>query len=56
MTPDYAIVIPTVGRDSLRHLLVALQHGSGPAPAEVVVVDDRPRPAPGLPVGDMPVR
>lgn len=52
MTSDYAIVIPTIGRDSLRRLLSALQEGSGPAPAEVVVVDDRPRPTPVLTVGD----
>ncbi|OBG61770.1 HAD-IIIA family hydrolase [Mycobacterium sp. E3339] len=57
MTTDYAIVIPTVGRESLRRLLIALRRGSGAAPAEVVVVDDRPRPATSLPVpGDMPVR
>ncbi|OJZ75339.1 HAD family hydrolase [Mycobacterium paraffinicum] len=57
MTTDYAIVIPTVGRDSLWRLLVALERGSGPAPTEVVVVDDRPRPAGELSVGgDLPVR
>jgi len=48
--PDYAIVVPTIGRESLRRLLIALQSGSGPAPAEVVLVDDRPRPATDLPV------
>lgn len=57
MTTDYAIVIPTVGRDSLRRLLIALERGSGPGPAEVVVVDDRPRPAGELSLGgDLPVR
>lgn len=57
MTTYYAIVIPTVGRDSLRRLLIALEQGSGPGPAEVVVVDDRPRPATELPVGGgLPVR
>ena len=41
----YAVVIPTVGRDSLRRLLAALsaqrQDPHGWPPAEVVVVDDR---------------
>jgi histidinol-phosphate phosphatase family protein len=48
MTAGYAIVVPTVGRDSLRRLLTELEQGSGPAPAEVVVVDDRPKRAPAL--------
>ncbi|GAC1311429.1 MAG: HAD-IIIA family hydrolase [Vulcanimicrobiaceae bacterium] len=37
-----AIVIPTIGRDSLGSLLVALEASDGPLPAEIVVVDDRP--------------
>ncbi|MCW2661450.1 MAG: putative transferase [Mycobacterium sp.] len=57
MTPDYAIVVPTIGRDSLRRLLIALERGSGPAPAEVVLVDDRPEPVTDLPVtAGLPVR
>jgi glycosyltransferase involved in cell wall biosynthesis len=36
-----AIVVPTVGRPSLRRLLDALVAGDGPAPAAVIVVDDR---------------
>ncbi len=40
--PSWAVVVPTVGRASLRELLEALAAGPGPAPAEVVVVDDRP--------------
>ncbi|ORW91600.1 HAD family hydrolase [Mycobacterium sp. IEC1808] len=56
-TIDYAIVVPTVGRESLRRLLVALQRGAGPAPAEVVLVDDRPGTATDLPVPvGLPVR
>jgi histidinol-phosphate phosphatase family protein len=47
---DYAIVVPTVGRESLRRLLIALERGAGPAPAEVVVVDDRPDPTTALPL------
>jgi HAD superfamily hydrolase (TIGR01662 family) len=35
------VVVPTVGRPSLRALLDALGRGSGPRPAEVLVVDDR---------------
>lgn len=57
MSPDYAIVVPTVGRESLRRLLLALQGGTGPVPAEVVLVDDRPDPATDLLVTDgLPVR
>jgi histidinol-phosphate phosphatase family protein len=40
----YSVVIPTTGRDSLRPLLHALATADGPAPAEVLVVDDRPAP------------
>ncbi|MFE2757382.1 glycosyltransferase family 2 protein [Actinosynnema sp. NPDC059335] len=46
MSVDYAVVIPTVGRDSLRVVLDALEHGDGPPPREVIVVDDRPDPGP----------
>ncbi|WP_367129710.1 glycosyltransferase family 2 protein [Saccharothrix sp. HUAS TT1] len=46
MSVDYAVVIPTVGRDSLRTVLDALEHGDGPPPREIIVVDDRPDPGP----------
>ncbi|MEU4743486.1 transferase, partial [Actinosynnema sp. NPDC023658] len=46
MSVDYAVVIPTVGRDSLRVVLDALERGEGPPPREVIVVDDRPDPGP----------
>ena len=39
MTVD--VVVPTVGRDSLRLLLAALAGADGPAPGRVLVVDDR---------------
>jgi histidinol-phosphate phosphatase family protein len=52
VTSEYAIVIPTVGRESLRRLLIALEGGHGPDPAEVVVVDDRPASATALPLTD----
>jgi histidinol-phosphate phosphatase family protein len=42
--PAFSVVIPTVGRESLRRLLDALATGTGPAPVAVVVVDDRRRP------------
>jgi histidinol-phosphate phosphatase family protein len=43
--PPYSVVVPTVGRPSLRPLLAALAAaGRGPAPAAVLVVDDRPAP------------
>jgi histidinol-phosphate phosphatase family protein len=37
----YAVVVPTVGRPSLTRLLSGLAVARGPAPVEVVVVDDR---------------
>ncbi|MDT0317403.1 glycosyltransferase family 2 protein [Streptomyces millisiae] len=40
--PEYAVVVPTLGRPSLGRLLAALAEGEGPAPARVVLVDDRP--------------
>ncbi|WP_374202925.1 glycosyltransferase family 2 protein [Saccharothrix sp. S26] len=46
MSVDYAVVVPTVGRDSLRVVLEALEHGVGPPPREIIVVDDRPEPGP----------
>lgn len=57
MISEYTIVIPTVGRDSLRHLMIALQQGSDPVPPNIVVVDDRPQPTTELPIGThWPVR
>ncbi|WP_245913142.1 hypothetical protein [Mycobacterium kansasii] len=56
MRSGYAIVAPAVGRETLQHLIIALTHGAGPAPAEVVV-DDRPGPAAALEVGrGLPLR
>jgi histidinol-phosphate phosphatase family protein len=48
MMLDVALVIPTIGRESLGVLLAAVTAGPGPRPAEIVVVDDRPgtHPAP----------
>lgn len=40
MTP-YSIVIPTIGRPSLRALLDSLDRSEGPLPERIVVVDDR---------------
>jgi histidinol-phosphate phosphatase family protein len=39
---SFSVVIPTVGRLSLRRLLESLQANAGPRPERVVVVDDRP--------------
>ncbi|TYK53189.1 HAD-IIIA family hydrolase [Actinomadura decatromicini] len=51
---SYTVVIPTIGRPSLRvtldALLTALRAGPGPAPHEIVVVDDRPAPGAPLPI------
>src|SRR3954451_2974392 len=50
-----SVVVPTIGRPSLDALLDALATCSGPRPAELILVDDRPtgeplRPdRPGLP-------
>ncbi|MFF8814654.1 glycosyltransferase family 2 protein [Streptomyces pactum] len=38
----YAVVVPTLGRPSLTRTLRALAAATGPRPARVVVVDDRP--------------
>src|SRR3954469_9032962 len=49
------VVVPTIGRPSLEVLLDALAAASGPRPAELILVDDRPSEAslrperPGLP-------
>jgi HAD superfamily hydrolase (TIGR01662 family) len=44
LAPRYAVVVPTLGRPSLAALLDSLAAQQGPAPQEVVVVDDRPEP------------
>ena len=52
----YAVVVPTLGRPSLLLLLRSLAAQQGPAPLEVVVVDDRPDPSEPLAVPeDLPV-
>ncbi|KNB54068.1 glycosyltransferase family 2 protein [Streptomyces caatingaensis] len=45
----YAVVVPTVGRPCLADCLDALAASAGPAPREIVVVDDRPGPRHGRP-------
>ncbi|AEM83119.1 glycosyltransferase family 2 protein [Streptomyces violaceusniger] len=40
--PEYAVVIPTLGRPSLAVTLRALADAKGPAPRRIVLVDDRP--------------
>lgn len=47
--PDYAVVIPTLGRPSLHTCLTALARSAGPKPAAIVIVDDQ-RPGAGRPV------
>ena len=44
------VVIPTVGRPTLTELLLGLARQEGLAAAEVIVVDDRPEPAPAIEV------
>lgn len=55
---DYTVVLPTVGRPSLRDVLTDVLGQDGPAPARIVLVDDRPldRTEPlDVPAGDVPV-
>jgi histidinol-phosphate phosphatase family protein len=47
----FDVVIPTVGRDSLRRLLEALAAADGPRPGQVLVVDDRRDRSRALPLG-----
>ncbi|MFI6514897.1 HAD-IIIA family hydrolase [Spirillospora sp. NPDC050679] len=53
---SYSVVIPTVGRPSLRVTLEALLESvaaaSGPGPQEILIVDDRPRAGAPLPLPD----
>ncbi|MGV9251481.1 glycosyltransferase [Streptomyces sp. NPDC003697] len=44
----YAVVIPTLARDTLADCLAALAAATGPRPEEIVLVDDRPDPEPGV--------
>ncbi|MGC0373887.1 glycosyltransferase family 2 protein [Streptomyces sp. SAI-229] len=43
---SYAVVVPTLLRDTLADCLAALAAARGPRPDEIVLVDDRPDPAP----------
>jgi histidinol-phosphate phosphatase family protein len=47
----FDVVIPTVGRDSLRRLLAALAAADGPRPGQLLVVDDRRDRSRALPLG-----
>ncbi len=44
---SYAVVIPTLVRETLADCLAALAAATGPRPHEIVLVDDRPDPGPG---------
>lgn len=52
LATGYTVVIPTVGRPTLAELLVGLARQEGFSAAEVIVVDDRPEPAPPIEVPD----
>ncbi|MER7804107.1 glycosyltransferase [Streptomyces parvulus] len=41
----YAVVVPTLVRDTLADCLAALAAATGPGPEQIVLVDDRPGPA-----------
>jgi histidinol-phosphate phosphatase family protein len=47
----YSVVIPTIGRTCLRDCLAALEAAAGPAPEQVIVVDDRRAPSGPLDTG-----
>jgi hypothetical protein len=47
----FDVVIPTLGRDSLRRLLEALAAAGGPRPGQLLVVDDRRDRSRALPLG-----
>lgn len=49
---DVDIVVPTVGRPSLRDLLGSIRASDGPRPRAITLVDDRPDAAHPLPVGE----
>ncbi|UGY91605.1 glycosyltransferase family 2 protein [Streptomyces gobiensis] len=42
LATGYAVVIPTLGRDTLARCLTALAKATGPEPDSIVLVDDRP--------------
>jgi HAD superfamily hydrolase (TIGR01662 family) len=49
-SPDYVVVIPTLGRPTLQHCLDALAAADGPLPRRVVLADDRRQTPCPLPV------
>jgi GT2 family glycosyltransferase len=51
----FDVVVPTVGRDSLRLLLEALAAADGPSPGRVLVVDDRRDRSRALPISGVEV-
>jgi histidinol-phosphate phosphatase family protein len=48
--PEFAVVVPTIGRKSVHRLLAELDGSSGPRPSELILVDDRPEAGPSLDV------
>jgi len=51
--PNYDIVVPTIGRASLRVLLASLARADGPLPDNVFVVDDRADRSLALDLGEL---
>jgi histidinol-phosphate phosphatase family protein len=51
-----SVVVPTVGRPSLRGLLASVAHADGPLPREILLIDDRRRPMTALLDGPPPQR
>jgi histidinol-phosphate phosphatase family protein len=50
VSSDFAIVVPTIGRESVHRLLAELDGSAGPRPSQIILVDDRPEPRPALAV------
>jgi histidinol-phosphate phosphatase family protein len=50
LAPGFAIVVPTIGRQSVHRLLAELEGSAGPRPSAVILVDDRADPTPPLSV------
>lgn len=50
---NYDVVVPTIGRPSLGHLLASLARADGALPGRVFVVDDRRERSGDLPLGEL---
>jgi histidinol-phosphate phosphatase family protein len=56
MRAPFDIVVPTIGRPSLAHLLTAVARSDGPLPGRIILVDDRREPRTPLLAEPVPPR